>query len=344
MQQLFENWRKYLIKEEINVNASKKSTQRFFLALNVFVEKNPNGELPDRGAIFKFGGKQSVFPKPVDGYKLYGFKRKDLFGLPEDLPVTSMELVIRKDKRGQLKNKKFLVGGEYEPMHGFYHGGRSGDKKIFQKAGEGGVQVEILYNPNLLKTRNDLRLGFNELLPMLRKTFSHELFHAYQAKKGGVGHKSKEGEFWAEVPIEEMPDVPSLVRYYLSDHETEAFSRGFYRQSIITKVPWEDIVNAYLDDIEEILDDEKVLGNKKTELQSFRTKYRALILKKWKNYAAGQLPCATLSNKKVINPSGCPDKNAGKNIKKISSTLISKSWGGAKNLLNKMKNFSKKGK
>ena len=171
------------------------------------------------------------------------------------------------------------------------------------------------------------------------KTLSHELFHSYQTQKGKMGHKSKEGEYWSEVPAEDMPDVPSSVRYYLADHETEAFVRGFYRQSKITKARWEDIVNIYFDDIEKVL--EATGQEKEQELKEFRKTHRKQILQKWKDYAKKELPCATLSNGKFVNPNACTLEKPTSVIKVATST-ITKAWGGWQGLLDKFKQLWKK--
>ncbi len=345
MKLLFENWRKYLIQEEINVNASKKITQGVLLGLRQFIKKGPGEPLPDRQmAVFSFGGRDygaSDYDREKNpDYSHYSFNKQRL-GMSEDLPVTSVRIRLGKSMPDKMGSTQFAVGGSYSPIVGFHYGTSTGEKQ-FQAPGKnaGELVVQIVYNPELFKTRKDLMQGFNTLLPLIRKTVSHELFHAYQTKKGRMFHKSKEGEYWSEVPLEDMPDVPGQVRYYLADHETEAFVRGFYRQSKITKVKWEDVVNAYLDDIERSLENagkeyaKELIGLFGT-LEEFRKTYREQIMQKWKDYARKELPCATLSNGKFINPNVCTHEKP--TLIKATSAAISKKWGGWRGLLAKLK-------
>ena len=340
MKLLFENWRKYLIQEEINVNASKKITQGVLLGLRQFIKKNPHAPLQSQSAVFSFGGHDgasSTHRKMNPDYSRYSFNKQRL-GMSEDLPVTSVKVGLGKGKPDGMGSKQFSVVGSYDSTVGFHY--RRGGKKLFAEPGEGEVIVKINYNPEFFKTREDLKQGFNTLLPMIKKTVSHEIFHAYQTQKGRMGHKSKEGEYWSEVPLEDMPDVPEKVRYYLADHETEAFVRGFYRQSKITKVKWEDVVNAYLDDIERSLENagkeyaKELIGLFGT-LEEFRKTYREQIMQKWKDYARKELPCATLSNGKFINPNVCTHEKP--TLIKTTSAAISKEWGGWRGLLAKLK-------
>ena len=336
MKLLFENWRKYLIQEEINVNASKKITQGVLLGLRQFIKKGPGEPLPDRQmAVFSFGGRDygaSDYDREKNpDYSHYSFNKQRL-GMSEDLPVTSVRIRLGKSMPDKMGSTQFAVGGSYSPIVGFHYGTSTGEKQ-FQAPGKnaGELVVQIVYNPELFKTRKDLMQGFNTLLPLIRKTTSHELFHAYQTKKGRMGHKSKEGEYWSEVPLEEMPDVPQQVRYYLADHETEAFVRGFYRQSKVTKVRWEEIVCTYLDDIEKAL--ESAGEEYEKELKGFR-EMRTQIMQKWKDYAIKELPCATLSNGKFINPNAC--RHEKPTLVKVASAAISKKWGGWRGLLAKL--------
>lgn len=218
-------------------------------------------------------------------------------------------------------------------------------------AGEDVISISYRYDPSILKEKGLQQLP--KLLAELDGVVYHELVHYLQfhnlLKSSGRDEGAKGNaielvkQFQKQLDDGGNLDTTAYVAYMLQPAEIEGFARGFYLDSINLGVPWEQIIDNFLQDTlvarSESGDDFGGIKMTQRQISNFENELFNKVKPELINYAKKNLPCASMNNGRPVS-TNC--KKPSK-LKKTSDKAIKKMktmWGGAQGLLGKLKKKS----
>jgi hypothetical protein len=271
---------------------------------------------------------------------------------PLDVIIVTLQPVFGKT------NRPFVVGAA------MFHPNMAKDMEAFVKGEktktdpdpkeETRMEINIFVNMRPIKSQSDMDKALNELLLQVKQAIAHEVTHNFQAMRpksdwavtGNTYGITK--QIKSLITNELIPDLPEGLGFMVTPYEIEALIRGLYVYSRASKIPLEDIIDAYLK--ETTLNKLEGGGLATHHGLSMSEKEAFDFIKnevkpRWIDYLKAQLPCALMSNGKPVGKCVEYDEKTGKKSEKVTKGLKlglshekigNMLWGDA------IKSFSKK--
>jgi hypothetical protein len=344
-------WRSFLLTEIKARTASRQLTRIFMLMIRTLLqEKAQSGLVYDEEEftskfkkwksegkiILLVAGKYGhIFPEGLDtSPTLLNQWLKD--GLPQDL-LNRLKLRLTLTPATE-KTLELLPG---ENVFSIRSGG----------GGKTTVSVALRYDPNLIKEKGEQDLS--QLLSILDGVVYHEFVHFLQLN-GLIQSSGRDSSVEPDAPgiikqfkkqIEDgsRKDTTAFVTYMLQPAEIEGYARGFYLDSRNLGVPWEQLIDQFLQEVIESrgTDGQDIGGFEMTpaQLNNFADELYTKVKPKLIEYAKKNLPCASMNNGRPVS-TNC--KKPSK-INKVSAQTMKKMktmWGGVQGLIDKLRKKS----
>jgi hypothetical protein len=234
---------------------------------------------------------------------------------PKSAQKLGLEYIqVRIDPMSDSMKKKapgpIFVGGAYSGAKGTAFADRGvGRPNIYPGTGAG-ITSRIYFDDTLIKTSDDFKKYFPEIYSNLQKNSYHELFHHRQFTT--PGHPQKEPYTgmtkadiakhpnidpkkvaWISADPKKYPARSKWMLYYMSAHETDSQTRGFYKQAQKSKGKYT---------FEQLVDQRLKLANNMGDITDVEMRQAK---NHWMAYAKKQLPCARLASGEFLKPAAC---------------------------------------
>ena len=345
-------WRSFLLTEIKARTASRQLTRIFMLMIRTLLqEKAQSGlvydeeEFRNKFKKWKSEGKillliagkyGHIFPEGLDTSPTF-LKQWLKDGLPQDL-LNRLKLRLNLAPATEETPEPDLPG---ENVFSIRTAGAS----------ETTITVSLWYDPNLIKEKGEQALS--HLLSILDGVVYHEFVHFLQLNgliqsSGRDSSVTPDGpaivkQFQKQVEEGSRKDTTAFVAYMLQPAEIEGYARGFYLDSRNLGVPWEQLVDQFLqDEIESRTISGKDLGKLQmtpAQLNNFADELYTKVKPKLIEYAKKNLPCASMNNGRPVSTK-C--KKPSK-VSKVSAQTMKKAktmWGGVQGLIDKLRKKS----
>jgi|MDTB01.3.fsa_nt_gb hypothetical protein len=275
---------------------------------------------------------------------------------PLDIIIVTLHPVFGKTNRPFVVGAKMIHPNMGKDMEAFIKGEESRGLSNADPDPEKEVTMEIDINVNMraIKSQFDMDKALNDLLLQLKQAIAHEVTHNFQAMRpksdwAAIGNTHGiTKQIKSLITNELIPDLPEGLGFLVTPYEVEALIRGLYVYSRASKIPLEDIIDAYF---EETTLNKLEGGGLATHHGLNMSEKEAFdfikneVKPRWIDYLKAQLPCAIMSNGKPVGKCVEYDGKTGKKSEKVTKGLklgLSNEkignmlWGDA------IKSFSKK--
>ncbi len=348
-------WRNFLLTEHSSVKAraaSRQLTRIYMLMIRTFLTGqlqrglvyDKEGEWSEyrdkwnkRGKIYNMaaGKGGAIFPEGLDTVPtLLDQWLKD--GLPQPI-LHNLRLRLTVTPEIHLAHNKIVAG---DPV-GVLGGG----------AKESGISIRIGYNKELLSQNPEQHFG--NLLSQLDGVVYHEFVHYLQyhdlIKSSGRQKSVDEGDlpaiikrFQKQLEAGLKQGSATFIEYMLQPAEIEAYARAYYVDSRNLGVPWEQLIDAFFEDVMESVEETREwMGVSVTpeQIKSMREEFKTRVKPELFKYAEKNLPCATLNNGKPVS-SKCPRPTPTQKVARQALKKMKTMWGGAQGIMDLIKKKS----
>jgi len=345
-------WRSFLLTEIKARTASRQLTRIFMLMIRTLLqEKAQSGLVYDEE---EFTSKFKKWKSEGKIILLVAGKYGHIFPEGLDTSPTLLDQWLKDGLPQDLLNK-LKLRLTLKPVTEKTPEARLPGENVFSIARGGGgkttITVSLLYDPKLIKEKGEQALS--HLLSILDGVVYHEFVHFLQYA-GLIQSSGRDSSVIPEAPaiisqfkkqIEDgsRKDMTAFVAYMLQPAEIEGYARGFYLDSRNLGVPWEQLMDQFLqDEIESRTRLGSDLGGiqmTSVQINNFADELYTKVKPKLIEYAKKNLPCASMNNGRPVSTK-C--KKPSK-ISKASAQTMKKAktmWGGIQGLIDKLRKKS----